>query len=601
MKRLAVSALGLFSFLLAHPAVAASHDYFSGGTNVCESDILPKDIFSTGVVPGTVWLQAHSVSTANNTLLADNSDVQKITEWLTYGDGSSPFTIKYPAGWSVSTDQKTGKVDVTSGGGAKLSILPVFIANQKVEDLKPKQFFNTLIKLLEPGASWTPAQSIAINAYHSTYENDKQSATAALMFVQIPEGVAGRIVLAAVEKNSPKVSPETFAQIILSLKSNAPSSSSGSTETQPGSQSQSAMQSSSGQSNAGDQNSSEQSPASDTTFIPFKDPNEGAFTVEVPEGWRTEGGLGRAGAIDVRPWVRTVSPDGMITAFIGDGKIPPFTMPSAQGTSLGFGLGKIYNGTLVANYMPAKNYAEYYAKTNLKKHISDLQVVKTTDHPELALSINGTVGATKSEAASIKLTGMYGTVPAIAYYLAATKANVAYGTGMWWVTLIAGEISPADRDAAGLSVIQHMLKTFKMDPGWQARSDRNTATVSRNYQAAAALNQQAIMSRYRAQQAASDSITSSYWSRQASQDRAANNFSNYLRGGSSGSSSSSSSPNNFSNYIRGVENVEDPSTGTKYQVEYGPQYHYIDPTGSYYAGTNHGAPAPDWRQLLSVP
>ena len=569
MERLAVSTLVFFALMQAQPAVAALHDNFS-------------------------------ISTKNNTLLADSSDDQKITEWLTYGDSSSPFTIKYPAGWSVSTDQKTGKVDVTSGGGAKLSILPVFIANKNVEDLKPKQFFNTLIKLLEPGASWTPAQSIAKNAYHSTYENDKQSATAALMFVQIPEGVAGRIVLAAVEKNSPKVSAETFAQIILSLKSNAPSNSSGSTETQPGSQSQ-ASQSAADGSNAGDQNSSEQPGATNTTFIPFRDPNEGAFTVEVPEGWRTEGGLGRAGAIDVRPWVRTVSPDGLITAFIGDGKIPPFTIPSALNTSLGFGPGKVYNGTLVANYMPAKNYAEYYAKTNLKKHISDLQVVKTTDRPELALSINGTAGATRSEAASIKLTGMYGNIPAVAYYLAVTKANVVSGTGMWWVTLIAGEISPLERDAAGLSVIQHMLKTFKMDQGWQARSDQNTATVSRNYQAAAALNQQAIMSRYRAQQAASDSITSSYWSRQASQDRAANNFSNYLRGGSSGSSSSGGSSNSFSNYIRGVENVEDPSTGTKYQVEYGPQYHYIDPTGSYYAGTNHGAPAPDWRQLLSVP
>ncbi len=41
---------------------------------------------------------------------------------------------------------------------------------------------------------------------------------------------------------------------------------------------------------------------------------------------------------------------------------------------------------------------------------------------------------------------MYGDIPAVAYYLAVTKATVASGTGMWWVTKVAGSVGPAQRD-----------------------------------------------------------------------------------------------------------------------------------------------------------
>jgi hypothetical protein len=87
------------------------------------------------------------------------------------------------------------------------------------------------------------------------------------------------------------------------------------------------------------------------------------------------------------------------------------------------------------------------------------------------------------------------------------------------------------------------------------------------------------MNNYWSQQAANDRLHQAYWDRQASQDRAANNF---------------------SNAIRGVENVQDPNTGTKYQVEYGPRYHWIDNQGNY-TNSEYSSPGPEWRQLMSVP
>ena len=156
---------------------------------------------------------------------------------------------------------------------------------------------------------------------------------------------------------------------------------------------------------------------------------------------------------------------------------------------------------------------------------------------------------------------------------------MAHGTGMWWVTKVAGTVGPAERDDEALGVVLHMLGTFAVNPSWASNSLRNTVAVSQHYRRVSQQVSQSITNRYWAQQAHNDRMNQSYWNRQASQDRAANNF---------------------SNYIRGVENVQDPDTGTKYQVQYGPQGHYIDTNSNYiYSGDN--APGPEWRQLLSVP
>ena len=45
-------------------------------------------------------------------------------------------------------------------------------------------------------------------------------------------------------------------------------------------------------------------------YVRFSDPKEGAFTIDVPAGWKTEGGLFRFHAIDPRAAVESVSPDG---------------------------------------------------------------------------------------------------------------------------------------------------------------------------------------------------------------------------------------------------------------------------------------------------
>jgi len=55
-----------------------------------------------------------------------------------------------------------------------------------------------------------------------------------------------------------------------------------------------------------------------TPFTSWRDPHEDAFHLGVPVGWKVSGGTVRAGAIDVRGFVRAESPDGAIKVFLND-------------------------------------------------------------------------------------------------------------------------------------------------------------------------------------------------------------------------------------------------------------------------------------------
>lgn len=88
------------------------------------------------------------------------------------------------------------------------------------------------------------------------------------------------------------------------------------------------------------------------------------------------------------------------------------------------------------------------------------------------------------------------------------------------------------------------------------------------------------MNSYWRQQAANDANHAAYWDRQRVQDQAANNFSDYLRN---------------------QTNMVDPATGNTYKVDYGPQYHYIDPSGSTIIGSDSPYAPANWQQLLAPP
>src|ERR1035441_10766982 len=60
---------------------------------------------------------------------------------------------------------------------------------------------------------------------------------------------------------------------------------------------------------------------------PARAPREQAFSIQVPQGWKTYGGLFRFSAIDARMVVDSTSPDSLIELRIGDATIPLYRVP----------------------------------------------------------------------------------------------------------------------------------------------------------------------------------------------------------------------------------------------------------------------------------
>lgn len=510
-------------------------------------------------------------------------------KWQTYTAPASLFSLQYPDGWSVSVDSKSGKIEVKNSSAASLSILPFFTGEKLSE---PAGFFSAFLTSLAPQEGWSKPEAMG-TAMRSSYVSAREKAVAALEIYPMASGTGGKICIAKSPVGASAVPFDVFAKIVASVRFNADAIASAATKE--------AATKDADTKDAGaveapnivaSTSNSEKADLDFASYTTFNDPKENAFSLEVPAGWDVKGGLFRAGSIDTRPWVVAVAPDNSCRAFIGDGEICPYTLPNATLNWTGFTPGKSYAGTLVHDYIPARRFVEQYARQKLKGVLSNIQVVDEADQPEIARNYNGG-NATRSEAKSIKITGMYGNIPAVGYFLASTKASMAGGGGMWWVTLIAGEICPAAQDQKGLDVIMHMLKTFAIKPEWQARSLANTAQVSANFRANAAVRDRQIQQNYANIQAANNRITSGYWAQQAANDRISSGYWNRQ-------ASQDRSANNFSNYIRGQETVRDTSTGTNYQVEYGPKYHWIDGGGNY-TGTNFGSPGQGWSQLMSVP
>src|SRR5260370_35889449 len=65
------------------------------------------------------------------------------------------------------------------------------------------------------------------------------------------------------------------------------------------------------------------------SFVTWREPNEGAYTLSLPQGWKISGGIRRRTPVDVRSAGNVVSPSGGVHLFIGDEEAPPAREPAA--------------------------------------------------------------------------------------------------------------------------------------------------------------------------------------------------------------------------------------------------------------------------------
>ena len=216
----------------------------------------------------------------------------------------------------------------------------------------------------------------------------------------------------------------------------------------------------------------------------WTDPQEAAFTVEIPAGWRPEGGLVRVGPTSSpRTALRATSPDGRSVIFIGDPAPPRFILPSPVLDNLGYREGMSYPGG--TDIIMRFRHALEIGPEMLQRRLGPLQVTARRDRPEMARfraerqpvmqgsSAHVTVGEADLRLADGRVGQLH----------VGTSGYVVPGLGGGWsVEEFYGFAGPPDQAAVLGATLARVVGSFAVDPRWFAREQRMQAVAHRGDQ-----------------------------------------------------------------------------------------------------------------------
>jgi antitoxin component of MazEF toxin-antitoxin module len=226
-------------------------------------------------------------------------------------------------------------------------------------------------------------------------------------------------------------------------------------------------------------------------FGQFADPNEGAFTVNVPRDWKVSGGASRRAAVDIRQVVHATSPDGNIEIFLDDPNIVPRQVPNAMMQQMGLREGQTIQGAwggpvLLQRYRAGTEYARDYA--GLK--VCQAQFTGGGELAQETAEIRRQANALAQTIPSMMVRASAGDAyfkcgEALGYVQATTvEASMQGGVAVWAVLQMGGfKVKRAEDAPLAMYILHNMVASFHIDPQWQARNDRDqqalTAAVTR--------------------------------------------------------------------------------------------------------------------------
>ena len=220
-------------------------------------------------------------------------------------------------------------------------------------------------------------------------------------------------------------------------------------------------------------------------FTPWRDPREGAFTVNVPQGWQVSGGTTRSSAIDPRQSLRATSPDGHIHLFIGDPNLIPREAPNRLLAFAGLREGQTMKDAtggpiLIARYQTGEQFARSY----IARLCPAAQILSSNVVPD----------ATRQLTATAQEYGRAQGAPAQAWvgeatfhcgtqsgYLRASTviAGPPAGAQVWIVLELSGFlVADPSQISFARYILNNIIGSVQMNPQWEARQAQITRDVS---------------------------------------------------------------------------------------------------------------------------
>ena len=455
------------------------------------------------------------------------------SQWITHKDPQQ-YSVESPPGWTASPDKQKGWVRITGTQGEDVLIWPVFIPGAADPRFAP--LIHVRLAAASPyNAQWETPQALTPSALRARGRSGSAVATSVFTWVSSSKGLAGFFYVVAAREPDYRQKQDDFVRILQSFRiMGAPK---GEVVEDPGG----------------------------VKYVRFSDPKEGAFTIDVPAGWKTEGGLFRFHAIDVRHSVGSDSPDGQIGILYGDPSVGLFTEPMPY-----FPEGSVYAPyglkTKVQRFTPGAEFCRNWLLSTVSQHCPNLQVDDVrdlTDHlpkpaagnPVAVLSTRATLGEASFHCGAQDQ-------PKVGHCIAKTELM---GKG-WRVPLLTGYLSKPEKASMAEAINRHMAGSFRWNPEWEAMEARIAGDAARAVSGTA--NQIADMAAHsqRARNAIDDEIA-----------------------------------RRRSNATLGVVDVADPETGRRMTVESGSNYYWVDPRGVIVGTNTDTCPNVDFRALLQLP
>ena len=457
------------------------------------------------------------------------------------------FTVPLPPGWSAATDARTGRVTISGPSEERVIIWPVFIPGA-LDAAGAGAVLGRLAERVQPGTRWEAPEAAGPSAVRAVGREGAQAAVAIFSWAATPRGTGGCLYIGQAGAGPFRESEEILSSIMAGFRvAGAPSDSTPAKKA--------AVQ-----------------------YVRWTDPREQAFSVEVPKGWKVQGGLFRFAPVDVRGAIEVVSPDGDVRITAGDAELPSFTEPSPMLTMTGFQEGSWYSpgygvNMMVRRYLPGLAFAQEYAASRVARGCTDVRIGESRERPDAVQAVNevnarfGVYGISQQlTAGEVFFTARAGGRPAEGYCFAGTQQTQMSGMGLWKVEHLFTALASAEKKDLARDVLVHLIESYQLNPQWAAMQQGITANTSK------------IVSQ--THEEISGIIQSTYENRQRSDDEIGRRRSNAMLG---------------------VEDVIDPVTGRELKIESGSNYYWIDHRGTIVGTDTHTLPGLDFREMIRLP
>lgn len=211
------------------------------------------------------------------------------------------------------------------------------------------------------------------------------------------------------------------------------------------------------------------------------DPFEGAWAMEVPAGWQSEGGLLRRGG-GVRAVWQLTAPGGNALFFGGDANVPQyFVLPTATSLSLRFREGEPTgpNGPIMHRFQEATSIGP----DPFQRRFGPAQIVSTRERPDLieylrrSPLLQGAIPLISAVELEFRLAD--GRVGMMALTTYGQEAGTLGGT--WNIDNVHGFVAPPDRVAEANAALAHAIGTSRENPQWRQGESRLQADLARQW------------------------------------------------------------------------------------------------------------------------